>query len=403
MAVVVLDAARGGVVNIDEFEEICSFSPIVEPVKRKTLNDSVITLLWKDNSHIRHSSRKKKISTSLKKKSEPVRTQLRRAPMVKLKLNVVDSDEELELPEAAPVVEREVLRPKKAPVTHGPGKGMMTGGLLANSRRAEAARLEREKLREEEKKKEAEMLAGYNFLSDAWYASDQKNRMLNTQNGELVSESNRSKKARCKAEQEAAKFKDLLDHSQRMNDELIAEQDVLISKVGALTSALAEADKAKKSEAKKRAKDKLRRSLEIMEARSRDQTEVSRLALLAIQVVGAIRRMDKAAKEGVPVDVAKKEKLEARLAAYNAEADRIILPFIPEDSSDDEGVELTPNLALDISSAESSEDEAERTEVDGQMTVAGKTPALNRAEIEEATISDTHDGMDRLEFQGGDD
>ncbi|KFK22611.1 hypothetical protein AALP_AAs51035U000100 [Arabis alpina] len=151
-----------------------------------------------------------------------------------------------------------------------------------------------------------------------------------------------------------------------------SSQDVLISKVGALTSALAEVDEAKKGEvsriegevaelksaskdavaravgeAKKRAKDKLRRSLEIMEARSRAQTEVNRLASLANQVP-------------------------------------------------------TRDLALDISSAESSEDEAEGTEVDGRTTVAGKIPALTRAEIEEAMNGDTQDGINRLEFQGED-
>ncbi|KFK32430.1 hypothetical protein AALP_AA6G240800 [Arabis alpina] len=207
MAVVVLDAERGGVVNLDEFEEISSFSPIgntgrfyisprggyqlvsghssqvnrhrwsryffvkisrrtigefskpvrvgwnfcpVEPVKRKTPKDSVITLLRKDKSHNRHwldflsfrihrsypqfssgdvytplednspeppsgsnkkkdTSRKKKSSTPAKKKAEPARTQLRKAPMVKLNIDVVDFDEELKLSKAAPVAEREGL------------------------------------------------------------------------------------------------------------------------------------------------------------------------------------------------------------------------------------------------------------------------------------------------------
>ncbi|KFK26054.1 hypothetical protein AALP_AA8G197200 [Arabis alpina] len=129
----------------------------------------------------------------------------------------------------------------------------------------------------------------------------------------------------------------------------------------------------------------LRRCLEIMEERSRAQTEVDCLASLASQVVGAIRRMDKAAKEGSSIDAAKKEKLEARLVAYTAEADQIVLPPLPVDSSDDEGVEPSRNVSLDISSMNSSEDEAERTEVDDRMTEARKTFALTRAEIGEAT------------------
>ncbi|KFK29214.1 hypothetical protein AALP_AA7G104100 [Arabis alpina] len=516
----------------------------VEPVKKKTPKDSVITLLQKNKDHIHHwpdflsfqiarnyprfssgdfyiplednssdlppdsnkknsSSQKRKSSTPAKKKTKPAQTRPKESPMVKLNLDVVDSDEELELPRADRPAEREGLRPEKAPITLGRGKGMM-GGLLSDSRRAEEARLEKErqkeesrrKLRDEEKKKKAEeaevrmtkrvgekgdkdkpslekkrsakealgsgnrveKVARFNTTGlpvelDHMYtgaivrAGDAEEQSssphdfvfdfrggLNTQNSELVSESNRPKEARCKAEREAVKFKDLLDHSQQVNNNLIVERDVLISKVGALTSVLAEADEVKKGEvsriegevsriegevaelksaskdavaravgeAKKRAKDKLWRSLEIMEERSRAQTEVDRLASLASQVVGVIRRMDKAAKEGVPTDAANKEKLEARLAAYTAEADQIVLPPIPEDSSDDEGVEPTRGLALDISSAESSEDEAERAEIDGRMTVAGKTHALTRAEIEEAVNGDTHDGMNQFELQGGD-
>ncbi|KFK40862.1 hypothetical protein AALP_AA2G051300 [Arabis alpina] len=64
------------------------------------------------------------------------------------------------------------------------------------------------------------MFASYNFLSDAWYASDQKNRKLNTQIGELVAELNRSLEARRNAELE----------------------------VDALTSALAEAEEIKRKE-----------------------------------------------------------------------------------------------------------------------------------------------------------
>ncbi|KFK41081.1 hypothetical protein AALP_AA2G083000 [Arabis alpina] len=517
MVVVVLAAERGGVVNIDEFEEISSFSPTgntgsfyisprVEPVKRKTPKDSVITLLRKDKGHIRHwpdflsyridrsyprvfvsdfyipledhspeppsdsnkkkdSSHKKKDLTPLKKKSEPVRSQAREAPVVKFNLDVVDSDEELELPEAAPVVETEGLRPEKAPINHGRGKGTMTGGLFADSRRAEAARLEREKQKEalrrtqkeEEKRKKGEaeakkkkrpeeerrttkpalekkrsaqealgsgdrvekMLAGYNFLSDAWYASDQKNRNLNTQNGELVSESNRSKEARCKAEQEVTKLKDLLNHSEQMNGDLIAKEDVLNSKVAALTSALAEAEEIKKKEmsrvedevaelkssskdavaravgeAKRRAKDKLRRSLEIMEERSRAQTEVDRLASLANQVVGTIRRMDKAAKDEAPIDAAKKEKLKARLVTCNAEADKIVHPPLPVDSSDDEEVEPRRNVALDISLSDSSDDEAERTEVEGVAEPDGAEKAVATDATYAADVADVADAVD---------
>ncbi|KFK34269.1 hypothetical protein AALP_AA5G123000 [Arabis alpina] len=252
------------------------------------------------------------------------------------------------------------------------------------------------------------MLVGYNFLSNARNALDQKNRKLNTQNGELVAESSRSKEAQKKAESEVAKFKDLLNHSQQMNDELIASRNELSSKVAALTSALGEAEEAKKDEVsqidgevaelrssskdavaraveetKRKAKDKLRRSIEIMEERSRAQTKVDRLASLASQVVGAIRRMEKAGKEGVPIDAAKNEKLEARLASYTAEVNQIILRPLPTDTFDDEEPEPRKNVALDISSSDSSDEEAERTEADGRMSIAGKTPALTLAEIEE--------------------
>ncbi|KFK23137.1 hypothetical protein AALP_AAs65178U000600 [Arabis alpina] len=457
----------------------------VQPVKRKTPEDSIITLLRKNKSHIRNfylplehnspdipldsnkktsSSQKKKGSTRAKKKATPVQTRSKKSSKVKLNLDVVDLDVELELPRADPPAKREGLRLEKAPIAHGRGKGMM-GGLLAQSRRAEEARLERErqkeearrKLKDEERKKKAEadakrkkradeekekakptmekkrlaqealgsrdrvemvarfnttghpvevdhlysgamvrvgdgdgsssspydfifdfrgggkhisqMLVGYNFLFDELYALDQKNRKLNVQNGELVAESSRSKEARSKAELEVAKFKDLLDRSQQVNRELIARRDELSSKVDVLTSA---------------AKDKFRRSIEIMEERSRAQPEVDRLSSLASQVVEAIRRMEKAAKEGVSIDAAKKEKLEARLASYTAEADQIILPPIPTDSSYDEAAEPRRNVALDISSSDSSDEEAERTEVDGRMSIAGKTLALTLAEIEEA-------------------
>ncbi|KFK23987.1 hypothetical protein AALP_AAs70378U000100, partial [Arabis alpina] len=153
--------------------------------------------------------------------------------------------------------------------------------------------------------------------------------------------------------------------------------------------------------AKKMAKDKLQRSIEIMEERSKAQTEVDRLASLASQVVGAIRRMEKAAKDGVPIDAAKKEKLEARLASYTAEADSIVLPSLPSDSSDDEEVEPKKSVALDISSSDSSDEEGERSEVDGRSSVAGKTPALTLAEIEETKNAEAEDGNQlRVELFG---
>ncbi|KFK22097.1 hypothetical protein AALP_AAs68002U000100, partial [Arabis alpina] len=154
-------------------------------------------------------------------------------------------------------------------------------------------------------------------------------------------------------------------------------------------------------EAKKKAKDKLRRSIEIMEERSKSQTEVDRLASLASQVVGAIRRMEKAAKDGVPIDAAKKEKLEAPLASYTAEADSIVLPSLPSDYSDDEEVEPKKSVALDISSSDSSDEEGERSEVDGRSSVAGKTPALTLAEIEETKNAEAEDGNQlRVELFG---
>ncbi|KFK37432.1 hypothetical protein AALP_AA4G256300 [Arabis alpina] len=163
----------------------------VEPVKRKTPKDSIVTLLRKDKKHIHHwpdflshriarsyprfstgdfylplednspevwrgsnkktgSSQRKKSSTPSKKRTVQIRP--KKTSMVKLNLDVVDSDEEFELPKAAPPTVREGLRPEKAPITHGRGKRLM-GGLLAESRRAEEARLEREQQKEAAKRK----------------------------------------------------------------------------------------------------------------------------------------------------------------------------------------------------------------------------------------------------------
>ncbi|KFK31495.1 hypothetical protein AALP_AA6G119800 [Arabis alpina] len=545
----------------------------VEPVKRKTPKDSVVTLLRKDKKHIRHwpdflshriarsyprfstgdfylplednspeaqqdsnrkagSSQRKKSSTPSKKKT--VQTRPKKTSMVKLNLDVVDSDEEFELPKAAPPTSR---RAEEARLERKRHKEVAKRKSRAEEKKAAEAETKKKKRVDEErgmakslkeKKRSAEealgsgdrvekvarfntvglpvevdhlyagavvrvgdgdasssspfdfvfdfrgggkhisqvplaclqfvrcvrggpeflsppavdpsssdpdtrfaisavsMLAGYNFLSDARYDLDQRNRKLNTQNGDLVSESNRSKEARTRAELEAAKLMDLVNHSQQVNGELIASRDDLSSKVDALTSALAEAEEAKKvvesriegevaelrssskdavaravEEVKKKSKDKLRRSIEIMEERSKAQTEADRLASLASQVVGAIRRMDKAAKDGVLIDAAKKEKLEARLASYTAEAESIVLPSLPTDSSDDEETEPKKGVALDISSSDSSDEEGEKSEVDGRSSVAGKTPALTLAEIEEAANFEAEDGNQlRVELFG---
>ncbi|KFK22181.1 hypothetical protein AALP_AAs56228U000100 [Arabis alpina] len=212
------------------------------------------------------------------------------------------------------------------------------------------------------------MLAGYNFLSDAWYASDQKNRKLNTSNGELLAESNRLLEALAEAED-------------------MKKKEV----------ALAEAEDMKKKEVS-------RVEGEVAELKSSSKDAIARAvdeAKRKARIVGAIRRMEKAAKDGVPIDATKKEKLDARLAGYTAEAEKIVLPPLPEDSSDDEGIKPTRNLALDISSTESFDDEAERTEVDGRLTVAGKTSALTRAEINEAATDEVEDEVDWPELQGG--
>ncbi|KFK24081.1 hypothetical protein AALP_AAs65758U000100 [Arabis alpina] len=267
----------------------------VEPVKTKTLEDSVITLLGKDKHHIRHwpnflshriersnfyvplednspdlpSGSNKKKDTSRKRK--------------------VDSDEELELPKMAPAARREGLRPEKAPIAHGRGKRTMTGGgLLADSHRAEAAQLEREK---------------------------RKEALRRTQK-----------------EEERKKKED------------------------------AEAKKKKRTEEERKTKFALQKKRSAQEA------------------LGSGDRI---------------EKLEARLMAYTTKADQIVLPPIPVDSSDNEEVEPRRKVALDISSADCSDEEVERTEVDGRMSVAGKTPALTRAEIEEAA----QDQMDQLELE----
>ncbi|KFK22240.1 hypothetical protein AALP_AAs50337U000100 [Arabis alpina] len=129
-----------------------------------------------------------------------------------------------------------------------------------------------------------------------------------------------------------------------------------------------------------------------MEERSKAQTEADRLASLASQVVGAIRRMEKAVKDGVPIDAAKKEKLEARLASYTAEADSIVLPPLPSDSSYDDEAEPKKGVALDISSSDSSDEEGEKSETEGRSSVAGKTPALTLAEIEDEANVEAEDG-----------
>ncbi|KFK40882.1 hypothetical protein AALP_AA2G054600 [Arabis alpina] len=563
MVVVVLAAVYGGVVNLDEFEEISSFSsmgntgrfyvsprggyqlvaghssqvtrfqwsryfyvdisrrtigefsrPIrvgwnfrpVEPVKRKTSKDSIITLLRKNKSHIRQwpdflsyriarsyprfssgdfylplednspdipqssnkkssSNRKQKGSTPAKRKNVPAQSRPKKSSMVKLNLDVVDSDEECELPRVDPLAQREGLRSDKTPITHGRDKGLM-GGLLAESRRGEEARLEKErwkedakrKSRDEEKKKKAEdeakrrkradeekekekarsakekkrsaqealgsrdrvekvarfntvglpverrrkaylpsslglssvrplrsrrtrlsFSASYRFFFQrsstqfAMYAVS--NRKLNTQNGELVAESSRSKEARTRAESEVVKVKDLLSHSKQMNGELIASRDELSSKVAALTSALAKAEEAKKDEVS-------RIEGEVAELRSSSKVAVAR-AVEELSDWGH-QKDGEGGKGWVPIDAAKKEKLEAPLASYIAEADSIVLPSLPTDSSDGEETEPKKNVALDISSSDSSDEEAERSEVDGRTSVAGKTPALTLAEIEEA-------------------
>ncbi|KFK22465.1 hypothetical protein AALP_AAs40708U000100, partial [Arabis alpina] len=87
-----------------------------------------------DNSpEVQRGSKKKKNSTPSKKKTVQIRP--KKTSMVKLNLDVVDSDEEFELPKSAPPNVREGLR------------------LLAESRRAEKARLEMEQQKEAAKLK----------------------------------------------------------------------------------------------------------------------------------------------------------------------------------------------------------------------------------------------------------
>ncbi|KFK24326.1 hypothetical protein AALP_AAs39112U000100 [Arabis alpina] len=504
MAVVVLAAEHGGIVNLDEFEEISSFSPIgnsgrfyvsprggyqlvkehnsqvnrhrwsryfyveigrrtigefsrpiragwnfrpVEPVKRKTPKDSIITLLRKDKKHIRHwpdflshriarsyprfstgndsivfyfrirlasnpsflqaEAKKKKradeereMAKSIKEKKRSAHEALGSGDRVEkvARFNTVGLPVEVDHLCAGAVVRvGDGDGSSSSPFDfvfdfRGGGKHIsqvplaclqfvrcVRGGpdflsppAVDSSSSDPDTRFAMSAI---------SILAGYNFLSDARYDLDQRNRKLNTQNGDLVSESNRSKEARTRAELEVAKLNDLLNHSQQMNGELIASKDDLSSKVDALTSALAEAEEAKKEEVsriegevaglrssskddvaraveevKKKAKDKLRRSIEIMEGRSRAQTEADRLASLASQV-----------------------------------ADSILLPSLPTDSSDDEETDPTKSVALDFSSSDSSDEEAEKSEVDGRSLVAGKTHALTIAEIEEAANVEAED------------
>ncbi|KFK29564.1 hypothetical protein AALP_AA7G151200 [Arabis alpina] len=268
-----------------------------------------------------------------------------------------------------------------------------------------------------------EILAEYNFLSDAWYATDQKNQKLNIQNGELVDRSNQLLESRDRAEKE---LKKLLEHSQDMNFDLASEQDTLNLRVADLTSASAKAEEDKRvevsraenqvaqlrsssegavaravEEAKKKAKGKLRIILEVMEARSKAQTEVDRLSSPASQVFGALGRIEKDKEQGVPIDAEKKKRLEVRLAGYNADAAQIVLSSLPEDSSDDEENEEGREISQDISTAESSDDDLEKTEVDGRMTVARKTPALTCDEVDQARNDVDEDEAYETEPQDG--
>ncbi|KFK28652.1 hypothetical protein AALP_AA7G027500 [Arabis alpina] len=311
----------------------------------------------------RGSSQRKKSSTPSKKKT--VQSRPKKTSMVKLNLDVVDSDEEFEAPKTAPPTVREGLRPEKAPITHG--RVRVGDGDGSSSSPFDFA---------------FDFRGGGEHISQVPLACLQFVRCVRGGPDFISppavdpSSSDPDTRFAMSAISE--------------NGELIASRDDLSSKVDALTSALAEAEEAKKDvesriegevaelrnsskdavaraveEAKKKAKDKLRRSIEIMEERSKAQTEADRLASLASQVVGAIRRMDIAAKDGVAVDAAKKEKLEARLASYTAEADSIVLPSLPTDSSDDEETEPKKGVALDISSSDSSDEEGEKSETGG--------------------------------------
>ncbi|KFK26427.1 hypothetical protein AALP_AA8G246900 [Arabis alpina] len=325
-----------------------NFHP-VEPTKKKTHEDSVVTLLRRNKQHIRHwpdflsfrihrsyprfssgdfyipledspprpaatSSRKKSSTRTTKKKTQP---KPKKSLMAILKFDVVDSDEQVDFPEVAPPAERAGLRPEEALIALGKGKGLM-GGLLVESRRAEATRLEREEAKKNKKE-----------------------------------ESERKKKEEEKKDEE-----DEVEEDKR--EEVSGAE----SQVERLKSS-SEDDVARVvGEAKKKEKSKLKMMPEVMEARSKAQTEDDRLSSLASQVVGVLGRIEKAKEQGIPIDEGKKGKLEARLAKYNADTAEIILPPIPEDSYDDEIV-------------------------DGRLTVAGKTPALSRAEVALAAV-----GMD---------
>ncbi|KFK32153.1 hypothetical protein AALP_AA6G204800 [Arabis alpina] len=381
MVVVVLAAEHGRIVNLDEFEEISSFSPIgntgrfyVSPRGGYQLvkghSSQVNRYRWSSRTCEEEDPRGFDYHTP-SEEQEPYPS-VARLPVVsnRSKLPPVfvrerqkeEARRKLKDEERKKKAEADAKRKKRADEEKEKAKSATEKKRLAQEALGSGDRVEK-------------MFAGYNFLSEARYPLDQKNRKLNVQNGELVAESSRSK--------EVAKFKDLLDRSQQVN---VKKNEVsrIEGEVAQLRSSSKDAVARAVEETKRRAKDKLRRSIEIMEERSKAQTEVDRLSSLVSQVVGAIRRMEKAAKEGAPIDAAKKEKLEARLASYTAEADQIILPSLPTDSSDDEAAEPRRNVALDISSSDSSDEEAERTEVDGRMSITGKTPALTLAEIEEA-------------------
>ncbi|KFK40856.1 hypothetical protein AALP_AA2G050500 [Arabis alpina] len=99
------------------------------------------------------SARKGKSSHSKKSSTQ---SRLVRSPMGRIEYSVMDSDEEFDITGPTLPSGREGLRPEKASVTHEIGKGLMWG-LLSDSRRSEADRLQREEeKRQEERKKRNE-------------------------------------------------------------------------------------------------------------------------------------------------------------------------------------------------------------------------------------------------------
>ncbi|KFK40764.1 hypothetical protein AALP_AA2G037900 [Arabis alpina] len=205
------------------------------------------------------------------------------------------------------------------------------------------------------------ILDGYNFVSDAFYPADQRSQKLNIQNGELVDRSNQLLEARCRAEEELANTKKLLEQSHTLNRGLTYQQNSLNLKIQKLTSALARAEEDKRekisqaenhvAQLKSSSEGAVARAVEELVKRVKDKLKPSLWCAEANR---------KRCKKGDPSRRQEEEELEIRLAGYEEKAEAIDLPALPADS-EDEGLEdeESQQNAHEISSED--EEESERS------------------------------------------